>query len=154
MKIIDFIEEFKKSTSKEALLREHIKSYYMSWMMKVAEAENIIQKSCYVDDNFRLNSPLRYYLYMIVIVRNYTDLEFDDEEAVRDFNSLEEAGISDMLVSLIGEDVEKFNTVLKMTLDDHMENYRSFAGYIDNKSSALMEVLEGLDLGDTDAQSQ
>ena len=142
MKIVDFINVFKGTEYKEKLIQKHVVKPYMHWLLKVGEAENIVQKSCYDQDGkFRLNSPLRYYMYIVTIVKNYTDLEFEDGEMIRDFNMLEENGISNMLVSLI-EDVASFNTVLQMTLDDHMENYRSIIGYIDSKRDTVMSVLD------------
>lgn len=159
MKIVDFVNIFKGTEHKDKLIQKHITSQYMSWLLKVAEAENIIQKSCYdKDGKFRLNSPLRYYLYVVTVIKNYTDLEFDDNDIIGGFNLLEENGVTDMLVGGLINDVERFNTVLKMTFDDHMENYRSLISYVDGKGNALMQVLDSLQVleengdlsGDTD----
>lgn len=146
MKIVDFIDTFKGTEYKDKLIQKHITKPYMHWLMKVAEAENIVQKSCYdKDGNFRLNSPLRYYLYIITIIKNYTDLEFTESEMMSEFNLLEENGVDDMIVSMT-DDVARFTKVMQMTLDDHMENYRSLVGYVDGKKDALMTVLDSIQL--------
>lgn len=141
MKIVDFIDTFKGTEYKDKLIQKHITKPYMHWLMKVAEAENIVQKSCYdKDGNFRLNSPLRYYLYIIMIIKNYTDLEFSDD-VMSDFNLLEESGVNDMIVILI-DDVKRFDTVLKMTLDDHFENYRSLPSWLEGKKTGMIELVD------------
>ena len=146
MKIVDFVNTFNGTEHKEKLIQKHITKPYMNWLIKVAEAENIVQKSCYdKDGNFRLNSPLRYYLYIITIIKNYTDLEFTDGETMSEFNLLEENGVNDMIVSMT-DDVARFTKVMQMTLDDHMENYRSLVGYVDSKKEALMTVLDSIQL--------
>ena len=146
MKIVDFINTFKGTEHKEKLIQKHITKPYMNWLIKVAEAENIVQKSCYdKDGNFRLNSPLRYYLYIITIIKNYTDLEFTDGETMSEFNLLEENGVNDMIVGMT-DDVARFTKAMQMTLDDHMENYRSLVGYVDGKKDALMTVLDSIQL--------
>lgn len=146
MKIVDFIDTFKGTEYKDKLIQKHITKPYMHWLMKVAEAENIVQKSCYdKDGNFRLNSPLRYYLYIITIIKNYTDLEFTESEMMSEFDLLEENGVDDMIVSM-ADDVARFTKVMQMTLDDHMENYRSLVGYVDGKKDALMTVLDSIQL--------
>lgn len=148
MKIVDFVNTFKGTEYKEKLIQKHITKPYMNWLMKVAEAENIVQKSCYdKDGNFRLNSPLRYYLYIITIIKDYTDLEFTDGETMSEFNLLEENGVNDMIVSMT-DDVARFTKVMQMTLDDHMENYRSLVGYVEGKKDALMTVLDSIQLPD------
>lgn len=149
MKIVDFIDTFKGTEYKDKLIQKHITKPYMHWLMKVAEAENIVQKSCYdKDGRFRLNSPLRYYLYIITIIKNYTDLEFTESEMISEFDLLEENGINDYIIQGIGEDVGRFNTVLKMTFDDHMENYRSLPSYFDSKKDALMMILDSIQLSE------
>lgn len=146
MKIVDFINTFKGTEYKEKLIQKHITKPYMNWLLKVGEAENIVQKSCYdKDGNFRLNSPLRYYIFIVTVIKNYTDLEFEDGDMMHDFNLLEENGIDDMIVGMV-EDIARFTKVLQMTLDDHMENYRSLPSYFDSKKDALMTVLDSIQL--------
>ena len=154
MKIVDFIDTFKGTEYKDKFVQKHITKPYMNWLMKVAEAENIIQKSCYdKDGKFRLNSPLRYYLFIMSTIKNYTDLEFEDGEAIRDFNALEENGINDMIIGMV-DDVKRFTKVLQMTLDDHMENYRSLVGYVDSNKDWAISLLDSIQLplesGDVD----
>lgn len=145
MKIVDFIETFEGTEYKDKLIQKHITKPYMNWLMKVAEAERIVQKSCYdKDGKFRLNSPLRYYLYIIMIIKNYTDLEFTENEMMYEFDLLEKNGINDYIIQEIGEDVGRLNTVFKMTLDDHMENYRSLPSYFESKKDALMMILDSV----------
>ena len=156
MDIGKFIEEFdkaaakdratKKTTETERLIRKHITSYYISYEVKISEAKKIIQHSSYetIDgrEYFRINSPVRYLLFMMSVIRSYTDLEFDTTNTMIQFDLLEQRGILDLITQVIGDDYDKFQTVLSMTLDDLISNERSLISKLSDLGDVLSVLLD------------
>lgn len=149
MTIKDFIFGYTKTLDKdkEKFLAKHIKSHYLSYAMKIAEAEQIIQHTCYVDVNgsqrFRNNTPLRYVVFVQAVLRNYTDLEFS-ENVLEDFDKLEENYIVEAVFAAIGDDVDRFQTVLNMMLDDVQMNERALVPFVEGKLDALSIIMAQL----------
>lgn len=156
MDIGKFIDEYSKAQNEQTMVRilkKHITNDYIDYATKIAEAVSIIDKTCYLEINgkkkFVLNTPMRYMLFMTRVIANYTDLEFDKENTELQFNLLEKYGIFDIMPDLIGEDYNRFQTVVNMTISDVMENERSFISWIDNMgdivSIFLDEVVKQID---------
>lgn len=148
MKIKDFVDEYKSIDSlmdQIEFIGKHVKSNYMEYLVKVAKAEDIIQRSCYVDNKFRINTPLMEYLVDVAIIEAYTDLEFTPELRMAEYDMLCECGI---VRDFRTRDAKAFVQIVKDTLSDHRENYRSFAGYLDGKGEVLMSILDALDFGE------
>lgn len=151
MEIGKFIEEFDKAAAKDRamkkvsettrLIDKHIVRPYISYEVKMNEAKRIVDLSMYVDVDgkkvFSANTPLRYMLLMMAIIRSYTDLEFDITNTLIQFDLLESRGIFDIFVNEIGADFERFQTVLNMTVDDRIANERSLVGFFMDKAEAL-----------------
>lgn len=158
MDIGKFIEEFDQAAAKDRaqkkasetirLIKKHITNPYVSYEVKMSEASKIADLSMYttVDDKqiFKMNSPLRYMLFMMAIVRCYTDLEWDKTNAVIQFDLAEARGIFELLINEIGEDYEKFQTVLSMVVDDKITNERSLVSFFETKTEALGMTLNTL----------
>ena len=121
MDIGKFIEEYDRAQSKDRLIKKHVLSDYISFEVKLSESKKIIEHSCYEDVDgrrvFRMNSPVRYMLFMMAVIRSYTDLEFDLTNTMIQFDLLDQRGIFEQLIQVIGGDVDKFQTVLNMTMD-------------------------------------
>lgn len=145
MNINDFINEYNEAQNKEKYLKKHIVTDYLSWTEKVLEAQKIVQMSCYENDGdrFKINSPLRYYLYVLAIVRSYTDIEIEKNRGIQSFDLLEKNGVTTLLLNQIS-DVKSFQTVLNWTLDDHMMNYRDMTSWLDGKGEALKELFDAM----------
>lgn len=149
MKIKDFVDEYKALGNPLAQVdfaKKHIKTKYMNYLMKVAKAEQIVQQSCYENDRFKDNTPLRKYLEHVAIIESYTDLEFNPELRMDEYDMLCECGA--LYSFLTTDDGKRFLDIVDMTLRDHRENYRSFAGYLDGKGEVLMSILDTLDVGE------
>lgn len=155
MTISEFIKKYdmaakaKKDTT--ALLSKHKKTDYVPYESKIAEAKTIINMSSYVikDDGtkaFHFNTPGRYLYFCMKLVELYTDLEVVTGTLVPDFNLLNQRGLFNDIAELIGEaEYKEFNTVLQMAIDDEMENFRSFAGYLDTKIDTFITLLSALE---------
>ena len=156
MKISEFVKKYdtavKAKKDVSAMLAKHKTTDYVSYETKMAEAKNIVNMSSYTikDDGtkvFHLNTPGRYLFFCMKLVELYTDLEVDwGKGLVSDFNLLNQRSLFNSVAELIGEvEYKEFNTVLQMTTDDEMENFRSFAGYLDTKIDTFTTLLSALE---------
>lgn len=152
MDIGKFIDEYvatKDPSAKERLAKKHVKTTYVSYAKKIDDAKRIVKHSCYdADERFTVNSPMRYMLFIICVVTNYTDLEFSKENTLEQFDLLLKHGIAETLISIIGNDYRSFETVLNMTFDDEYENNRSITSFIEHKMEAILTALEAMSIED------
>lgn len=152
MDIGKFIDEYvatKDPGAKERLAKKHVKTTYVSYAKKIDDAKRIVKHSCYdADERFMVNSPMRYMLFIICVVTNYTDLEFSKENTLEQFDLLLKHGIAETLISIIGNDYGSFETVLNMTFDDEYENNRSITSFTEHKMEAILAALEAMSIED------
>lgn len=148
MDIGKFIDKYTKANSqqvKDGMLDKCVVATYVPYETKVAESKNIIENTCYKMINgkkvFYVDTPTRYILFIKVIITYYTDLEFDPINTLLQINLLEQYGLIDLIVSRIGPDYDKFQTVLNMTLDDVMTNERSLVSYLENMAESFSMTL-------------
>lgn len=149
MDIGKFIDEYSKAPNEQAMIRilkKHITNNYIDYATKIAEATSIINSTCYLEINgkrkFVINTPMRYVLFMTRVIVNYTDLQFDNENNELQFNLLEKYGVLDIIPDLIGEDYNRFQTVMNMVISDTMENERSIISWIDNMGDVFSMLLD------------
>ena len=150
MLISEFITGFKVSKQQNAYVKKHIKTNYIPYETKIALSKKIVDLSMYKEVNgkkvFVQNTPNRYMLFIQAVIDNYTDLEWNGEDGSKDilggFNQLEKNGIIEILFSSIGDDIQKFTTVLNMIVDDETDLNRSVVSYMDTKIEALSIMLD------------
>lgn len=160
MDIGKFIDEFvkcKDDTSKSRLVKRHIVKDYISYATKIDEAKRIIRFSSFIKDekgkeHFVLDSPTRYLLRTICIIRSYTDLEFDAVNSSEQFDLLDKHNVMGYVEEAIGDDCVKFDTILKMVYDDMMINERSLASFVEKKLDVLTAVIEAMDVPEQEEQ--
>ena len=156
MKIEKFVKDYdtavKAKKDIDDFLAKRKTKDYVSYAEKMTEAKKIVEFTSYSvrEDGtkfFNQNSPLRYFLFVNLLLRSYTDLEFEESNQVKDFDALNERRLIPRFVALIGEEEYKeYQTVLNMVLDDEMENFRSLAGYLDGKVNLITTLLSALDI--------
>ena len=150
MKYDDFIKKYNSSTDKNKFLKKHVTKTYLPYQQKISEAKEIIKRTCYEELNgkkvFKQDSPAFFMLFMLRVIANYTDVEFEEgADALAAFNALSESGLLEPIVLAIPQkEYDTFNTVLQMCKDDEMENYRSLAGFFDTKVDALIMTMNAL----------
>lgn len=149
MDIGKFVDEFVKQkdyASKQRYVNKHIITTYLSYAKKIEESEKIIEYSAQNNnEQFYLNTPLRYMLFVMSVIKNYTDLTFDTTNAIDQFDLLEKHGIVKIVINSIEEDYERFNTVLNMLFDDYMINNRSTTSFLEQKINTLLKAIEAID---------
>jgi len=151
MKYEEFIKEYKVSSDKNKFIKKHIITDYLPYQDKIAEANEIVKRSCYIEvdgkKKFLQNSPVYFELFMLRVIANYTDIEYENDgvDGLAMFNALSKAELFEPIIAAIPKkEFDTFNTVLQMCKDDEMENYRSLAGFFDTKVDSLGLVLNAL----------
>lgn len=155
MKVDKFIKDYdmavKSKKDINAFLNKRKTTDYISYAEKMSEAKKIIDFTSYITEKdgnkrFSQNSPMRYFLFVLLLLRSYTDIEIDNEKSVQEFDLINKRRLIPKFVELIGEEeYTEYQTVLNMVLDDEMENFRSLAGYIDNKVDLFNTLLSAIE---------
>lgn len=144
-----FIAGYNKAQDKEKYVGKHITKSYMKYEDKIAEANKIVDLTYYDHDVepkvFHKNSPLQYQLFVLRVLKNYTDIEINEINAAEDFNALNRIGaIDDIFAAIPEREIKEFETVLHMVEDDIMTNERSLVGWLNGKLDALSYLLANL----------
>lgn len=150
MLVKEFIEEYKSAANKESYALKHVTRKYIPYAEKLNIVERIVDSSMYTKVNgvktFKVDTAIRYFLFIMAIIEGYTDIRFSDETAadvikgemnLQSFDLLEENGATDVVTKAIGADVGRLNTVLKMKVDDVMDMERSLVPFLDTKIQAF-----------------
>lgn len=152
MTLDKFILEYDTAGDKDKFFAKHINKTYISFTDKLSDCDKIVEQACYTERDgqkvFRLNSAIKYFLFVMTVVKEYTDIEVDfEKDAAKAYDMLAERGLIEKLMVGIGEhEYKEFTTLLSMATDDIMENERSFAGYVDGKMDLLKLTLNNIDL--------
>lgn len=147
MKVKEFVNGFTKATDKEKYVKKHIVRTYVNYEDKVAHAKKIVDDTLHIDGLrdgekiFSYQTPNRYLLFIITLFRNYTDVEFEDN-VLDDFNLIEENNLSAYVAKQIGDDYQRFQTVIDMVYDDMVRNERDIVAYIDRKLETFSQLIE------------
>lgn len=76
------------------------------------------------DGQFKVDSCKKYLLYVSALLNTYTNIKFNENDALGDFNLLQRYGLVDVIISYIPEaQVAMFDSVLNMKSNDIMTNY-------------------------------
>lgn len=87
--------------------------------------DQIIASSYFtVDGQFKVDSCKKYLMYISALLNTYTNIRFDEDDALGDFNLLQRYGLVDVIISYIPESqMAVFDSVLNMKSNDLMTNY-------------------------------
>lgn len=158
----------KTDESKDACLRSHIKTSYVPFFEKLAIANSVVRDTMEEkvegtnERIFKMNTPLRFFLTVINVIRKYTDIEWGENESPAMFDEFNKLGIIDAL--LISDETEdspipqkeyaELNRLIAMAVDDYMENNRSVTGFFETKIKALNLSLDTILSSLTDLVNQ
>ena len=145
MKVQEFITQYKLYG--DDFIAKHLTNLYVSYARKIAEAHKIVDLTMYKEVNgvrhFWHDTPTQYNLFIQRLIANYTDIEMDNP--LEDYDSLDALGLIEKIIAIIPQsEYSEFNTVLKMVVDDEINNIRSIPSYIDTKIDAIMLLLSGI----------
>ena len=87
--------------------------------------DQIITNSYFTaDGQFKVDSCKKYLMYVSALLNTYTNIKFDESDALNDFNLLQQYGLVDVIINYIPEaQLAMFDSVLNMKSNDLMTNY-------------------------------
>lgn len=154
MLVDEFIKEYNAAVNKEKFAEKHVVSRYLSYASKMDACRNIINLSMYKEVGgervFCPDSPAQYFLFVIAVVENYTDISFGVRETgsggmgLEGFDFLEKSSATETLIKAIGPDVKRLDTVLKMMVNDVMDKERSIVPFLETKVKAWQVAMEAM----------
>ena len=148
MKVTEFVYRFEKlnddTETKAKMIKDHIKKTYLDYAAKIDSANKIVKFSLYDQDgNFRPNTPVQDVLFANEVIRRYTDLEFNEEDSLHDYDLLVRSDAMDLFFAVLNKDVARFSNVLDMIVDDTIDKERNMIDFI---SSILLQISDGLNM--------
>lgn len=140
---------------------------YINYNKKLLLAEKIVKLSTYAtepvikngevvkDENgnvqyrqtnqIRVNSCMRYVLFVYTIIQNYTNINMDNTKLLDEFDLLNKEGLIEQIFAIINEkEIQEFNKVVQMTFDDFMVNNATPQSFISNQVQRVTDVLGAL----------
>lgn len=153
MRVKEFVEGYENANAKENFIKNHVVKTYIPYEQKIAISKAIV-KTAMTDktNNFVRNTPYVYMNYVVSLVREYTDIEIEKGDALSIFNAIEEHNITNDLVTSIGNDAVRLDTVIKMVINDAIDNHCDIVNFLNVKKDAIALVLD--ELGKTVEVSQ
>lgn len=143
-----FVKLYNDSRDKDKMIAKYITSTYLPYAMKMAESRRIVERSSNIDVDgkqmFSISSPMRWVLYVVSVITNYTSLGFSSD-VMADFDLLNASGAIEAIFTTIGKDLDEYNTVLNMTFDDYLSNNRDIVTFLENKFAALGALIDAVD---------
>lgn len=133
--------------TKNALIDKIMNPHYVPYEMKITICEKIIEKSYYKkskQDNIEkihVNSPAKYMLYCLWLVKQYTYIEVDFSNSLEEFNLLNETELIDVIFTHIPErEFKEFRMILEMVENDVMQNEYEMHAFISNQVERFGEL--------------
>lgn len=150
MTVEEFVKQYKIASkakgSGEEFLQNRFVRKYVPYIQKIAVCSRIIDACWYekqgVDQNgivrmkrFRINSPNTYLLFILSILKEYTDLQLLEEgsDNAKDYDTLNEAGvILEMISRIPTEEYNEFQMVFRMIESDTKSNEYEVSAWLRN----------------------
>lgn len=129
---------------REKYIKDHIEvKKYVPYAEKIALAQHILNCSAYdANGEVRLNSPLGYIFYTLTLIKNWTNIEFENDKIMDEFDNLNRLGLIEKITGMIPEsERSEFDVIYHMMLDDIQMNELSIR-YVFEK--ALVKVGKGI----------
>lgn len=149
MKYTEFVNGYKNSKAKEAWVDRVIKTIYLPYSTKKAEAQQIARLSSHVmnedgsEGAYKRDTASQYFLTQIRIIANYTSIEIGDKDVVKAYDALSECGALDMVLALLPEsELKMFKTMVDMAMDDMYINEADVGAVLSTKLEALSITAE------------
>lgn len=167
MLVKDFVKEYceKDDRAASSFLKNHIVAdAYVPYEVKIKVCTEIAKNTLFdLDGEYFVDTPLRYSMFVLMIVDLYTDLDVDFENSMNDFNLLDKYNLIDAIIDQISNsEYKKFQVVMDMVKEDIYENHRSVSRYakdffelindlkssfVDTMDSNVMEMVNENGLG-------
>ena len=145
----EFVKTIKNRASEDAR-RVYIEGTlavkdYERYEVVCAICDQIIANSYFTTDGqFKVDSCKKYLLYVSALLNTYTNIRFDKNDMLGDFNLLQRYGLIDVIINYIPEaQVAMFDSVLNMKSNDIMTNYYEPHAFVKEQLVKFAPLIHG-----------
>lgn len=145
----EFVKTIKNRASEDAR-RVYIEGTlavkdYERYEVVCAICDQIIANSYFTTDGqFKVDSCKKYLLYVSALLNTYTNIKFDENDMLGDFNLLQRYGLIDVIINYIPEaQVAMFDSVLNMKSNDIMTNYYEPHAFVKEQLVKFAPLIHG-----------
>ena len=145
----EFVKTIKNRASEDAR-RVYIEGTlavkdYEKYEVVCAICDQIIANSYFTTDGqFKVDSCKKYLLYVSALLNTYTNIKFDENDMLGDFNLLQRYGLIDVIINYIPEaQVAMFDSVLNMKSNDIMTNYYEPHAFVKEQLVKFAPLIHG-----------
>ena len=145
----EFVKTIKNRASEDAR-RVYIEGTlavkdYERYEVVCAICDQIIANSYFTTDGqFKVDSCKKYLLYVSALLNTYTNIRFDENDMLGDFNLLQRYGLIDIIINYIPEaQVAMFDSVLNMKSNDIMTNYYEPHAFVKEQLVKFAPLIHG-----------
>lgn len=145
----EFVKTIKNRASEDAR-RVYIEGTlavkdYERYEVVCAICDQIIANSYFTTDGqFKVDSCKKYLLYVSALLNTYTNIKFDENDMLGDFNLLQRYGLIDVIINYIPESqVAMFDSVLNMKSNDIMTNYYEPHAFVKEQLVKFAPLIHG-----------
>lgn len=145
----EFVKTIKNRASEDAR-RVYIEGTlavkdYERYEVVCAICDQIIANSYFTTDGqFKVDSCKKYLLYVSALLNTYTNIRFDENDMLGDFNLLQRYGLIDVIINYIPEaQVAMFDSVLNMKSNDIMTNYYESHAFVKEQLVKFAPLIHG-----------
>lgn len=145
----EFVKTIKNRASEDAR-RVYIEGTlavkdYERYEVICAICDQIIANSYFTTDGqFKVDSCKKYLLYVSALLNTYTNIRFDENDMLGDFNLLQRYGLIDVIINYIPEaQVAMFDSVLNMKSNDIMTNYYEPHAFVKEQLVKFAPLIHG-----------
>lgn len=145
----EFVKTIKNRASEDAR-RVYIEGTlavkdYERYEVVCAICDQIIANSYFTTDGqFKVDSCKKYLLYVSALLNTYTNIRFDENDMLGDFNLLQRYGLIDVIISYIPEaQVAIFDSVVNMKSNDIMTNYYEPHAFVKEQLVKFAPLIHG-----------
>lgn len=145
----EFVKTIKNRASEDAR-RVYIEGTlavkdYERYEVICAICDQIIANSYFTTDGqFKVDSCKKYLLYVSALLNTYTNIRFDKNDMLGDFNLLQRYGLIDIIINYIPEaQVAIFDSVVNMKSNDIMTNYYEPHAFVKEQLVKFAPLIHG-----------
>lgn len=144
MNVEFFVKQIAMNKDKEGYVKQRLAKNYIPYEEKIASCENIIRNTSFVKDEtsgeliYKRNTPACNLFFNLTLIDRYFDIDINFENALADYNKLEENGYTDMLLKNIPtNEYISWSKVFEMVANDFVDNERSLVAYLETSIKAI-----------------
>ena len=147
MNVDFFVKQIAMNKEKEEYVKSKLIKQYVPYEEKQAACENIIKTTSFVNTEvgelYKRNTPACDLLFNLILIDKYFDIEIDFNNALKEYNTLEEKNYITLLLRIIPErEYISWQKMFGMVANDYMENNRSLVSYFETKLTAINKTAD------------